>query len=169
MTRVVPAGDVVLIDPDAEMQLLDFERRTGRPTLVMWKFAPTNDADLITWYRRIELRRAVFEQGCGPGAHAFNVSFLLTTPARALRLVASCGPEIMRVGPWVLLRLLLRADSPLSREVGWRLCESRVAHAFWSQSGSALGLCRPPSVNSPFPGMWLISSLMPSGSSKTKK
>ena len=32
-------GDVVLIDPDVEVQLLDFERRTGRPSLVMWKFA----------------------------------------------------------------------------------------------------------------------------------
>ena len=30
----------------------------------MWKFAPTNDAELITWYRRIERRWAVFDQGC---------------------------------------------------------------------------------------------------------
>jgi hypothetical protein len=102
--RVVAPGDVVLIDPDVEMQLLDFERRTVRPTLVMWKFAPTNDAELTTWYRRMELRRILFEQGCGPGAYAENIVYLLTTPAQAHRLAASCGPEALRVGQWVLLR-----------------------------------------------------------------
>jgi hypothetical protein len=97
-------GDVVLIDPDVEAQWLDFERRTGRPTLVMWKFAPTNDADLITWYRRIEFRRRLFDQGCGEDAHAAKIAFLLTTPAHASQVAASCGPEIFRVGQWVLLR-----------------------------------------------------------------
>ena len=63
VTRATAPGDVVLIDPDIEMQLLDFERRTGRPSLVMWKFAPTNDAELITWYRRIELRQDLFDKG----------------------------------------------------------------------------------------------------------
>jgi uncharacterized protein DUF6798 len=96
-------GDIVLIDPDAEMQWLDFERRSGRPTLVMWKFAPTNDAELIAWYRRMELRRILFDQGCGPNVDAANIAFLLTTPARAPRLAANCGPEAFRVGPWVVL------------------------------------------------------------------
>ena len=74
MTRVAAPGDIVLIDPDVEIQLLDFERRTGRPTLVMWKFAPTNDADLIAWYRRIKLRRALFDQGCGTDIHGYEIS-----------------------------------------------------------------------------------------------
>jgi hypothetical protein len=104
VTHAAAPGDVVLIDPDVEAQWLDFERRTGRPTLVMWKFAPTNDAELITWYRRIRLRRILFDQGCGRDAHAAQIAFLLTTPANATRLAESCGPEIFRVGPWVLLR-----------------------------------------------------------------
>ena len=33
VTRLTAPGDVVLIDPEVEMQWLDFERRTGRPTL----------------------------------------------------------------------------------------------------------------------------------------
>jgi hypothetical protein len=102
--RVAAPGDVVLIDPDTEAQWLDFERRTGRPALVMWKFAPTNDAELITWYRRIQLRRDLFERGCGTDAQAAKIAFLLTTPAHASRLAASCGPEVFRVGQWVLLR-----------------------------------------------------------------
>jgi hypothetical protein len=102
VVRVVAPGDVVLIDPDIEMQLLDFERRTGRPTLVSWKFAPSNDRELIVWYRRVELRRALFGQGCGMSLP--DVHYLLTTPASAPRLAASCGPEAFRVGQWVLLR-----------------------------------------------------------------
>jgi hypothetical protein len=102
--RIAAPGDVVLIDPDVEAQWLDFERRTGRPTLVMWKFAPTNDADLITWYRRIEFRRRLFEHGCGEDPHAAKIAFLLTTPAHASQVAPSCGPEIFRVGQWVLLR-----------------------------------------------------------------
>ena len=69
----------------------------------MWKFAPTNDAELIKWYRRMELRQALFEQGCGADTQAPSV-FLLTTPATASRLAASCGPEVFRGGPWVMLR-----------------------------------------------------------------
>ena len=104
VVRVVAPGDVVLIDPDIEMQLLDFERRTGRPTLVTWKFAPSNDRELIVWYRRVELRRALFGRGCGSGMPLPEVQYLLTTPASAPRLAATCGPEAFRVGPWVLLR-----------------------------------------------------------------
>jgi hypothetical protein len=104
VTRATAAGDVVLIDPDVEVQLLDFERRSGRPTLVMWKFAPTNDADLITWYRRVKLRQAVFDQGCGTDIRGTDIPFLLTTAARTSRLAESCGPEAFRVGQWVMLR-----------------------------------------------------------------
>jgi hypothetical protein len=103
VTRLTAPGDVVLVDPEVEMQWLDFERRTGRPTWVMWKFAPTNDAELIAWYRRIELRKAVFEEGCGADIGIARPAFLLTTPATASRLAASCGPEVFRGGQWVLV------------------------------------------------------------------
>jgi hypothetical protein len=101
MAQVVAPGEVVLIDASLEARWLDFERRSGLPMLVTWKFAPTNDAELILWYRRMEQRRIVFEQGCNAGMEA---GYLLTTPAQALRLSATCGPEVLRVGPWVLLR-----------------------------------------------------------------
>ena len=102
--RLASAGDVVLIDPDAEADWLDFERRTGRPTWVAWKFAPTNDAELITWYRRIEARAAAFSQGCGPDLGLARQTFLQVTAATASRLSSSCGLELFRAGPWVLLQ-----------------------------------------------------------------
>jgi hypothetical protein len=103
VTRLTAPGDVVLIDPGVESQWLEFERRTGRPTLVMWKFAPTNDAELIAWYRRMERRQSVFDQGCGVDIGAVQPVLLLTTPATASRLAGTCGPEGFRIGPWVLL------------------------------------------------------------------
>ena len=104
VTRATAPGDIVLIDPDVETQLLDFERRTGRPALVTWKFAPTNDAELIAWYRRIRLRQALFDLGCGADTGAARIPFLLTTPEHASRLAAGCGPEVFRLGQWVMLR-----------------------------------------------------------------
>ncbi len=102
--QLTSPGDVVLIDPDAETDWLDFERRTGRPTWVTWKFAPTNDAELITWYRRMEARAAVFSQGCGVDVGLARRTFLLATTATASRLSRSCGPELFRAAPWVLLQ-----------------------------------------------------------------
>ena len=67
----------MLIDPGVEAQWLEFERRTGHPTLVMWKFAPTNDAELIAWYRRMQRRQAVFDQGCGVDIGAVQPVLLL--------------------------------------------------------------------------------------------
>ena len=96
--RLTSPGDVVLIDPDAELDWLDFERRTGRPTWVTWKFAPTNDAELITWYRRIEARAAAFSEGCGVDPGVARPTFLLATTAAASRLSSSCGPEVFHAG-----------------------------------------------------------------------
>jgi hypothetical protein len=119
VTRATAPGDIILIDPDVEMQLLDFERRTARPTLVTWKFAPTDDADLIMWYRRVKLRQAVFDQGCDTDAHGADIRFLLTTPVRASRLAEGCGPEVVRVGQWVMLRREpLSGSLPGSRRQG---------------------------------------------------
>ncbi len=93
VTTLAAPGDIVLIDPVVEGQWLDFERRTAHPTLVMWKFAPTNDAELITWYRRIERRRAVFDQGCVADIGVVRLAFLLTTPAGVSRLATTRAPR----------------------------------------------------------------------------
>lgn len=103
IVRTAGPRDVVLIDPELEARLLDFERRTGRPTFVMWKFAPTNDSEIIGWYRRMMLRQSIFDQGCDAGQHTVEFAFLLTTPAKASRLGGNCGAEAHRAAQWVLL------------------------------------------------------------------
>ena len=101
--RAAP-GSVVLIDPQLEWSYLDFERRTGHPSLVAFKFMPTNDPQIVDWYRRIEFRRALFAQGCPAGAAAYPVDFLLTTPTHAAQLAASCGPVVYATDKLALLR-----------------------------------------------------------------
>jgi hypothetical protein len=100
--RAAP-GSVVLIDPQIEWSYLDFERRTGHPSLVAFKFMPTNDPQIVEWYRRMEFRRTLFELGCAGNA-AYPVDFLLTTPEHAAALTASCGPVVYASNEVALLR-----------------------------------------------------------------
>ncbi len=100
---------VVLVDPAVEASFLDFERRVGRPSLVMWKFAPTNDPELREWYRRVEFRKSLFERGCPPHL-AYRVDFLLTTPGGVAALSPSCGPVVLESEHWRLLRRIASGE-----------------------------------------------------------
>jgi hypothetical protein len=104
--RAAP-GSVVLVDPQIEWSYLDFERRTGHPSLVAFKFMPTNDPEIVEWYRRMEFRRTLFEQGCSTASTAYPVDFLLTTPEHATALAASCGPVVYATDKVALLRRAL--------------------------------------------------------------
>jgi hypothetical protein len=97
-----PAG-AVLIDPTLEPHFYDIERVTSHPALVLWKFIPTDDRDMVEWYRRLAFRDAIFARGCA-AMTAYPVVYLLATPRRAEVLAATCGAVIGSAGPWVLLR-----------------------------------------------------------------
>jgi hypothetical protein len=94
---------VVLIDPALDFGFLDFERSTGHPMLVSWKFDPTNDPEILEWYRRLEFRRALFADGCG-GSLRYPVDFLLAQPEHAAALAKTCGPIIYSGKGVALLR-----------------------------------------------------------------
>jgi hypothetical protein len=92
----------VLIDPDLEPQFFAIERLTRHPALVLWKFVPTDDAEIIEWYRRLQFRGALFARGCtAPDAYPF--AFLLATREHAALLAPNCGAPLGSAGPWVLL------------------------------------------------------------------
>jgi hypothetical protein len=98
-----PPDAVVLVDPEIEYAFLDIERTTGRFALVMWKFTPTNDPEILEWHRRMEFRRSLFQQGCGSGP-IYRTDYLLTTLDRAELLEKSCGPPVFETGRFALLR-----------------------------------------------------------------
>jgi uncharacterized protein DUF6798 len=93
IAREAASGAVVLIDPALDLAFLDFERSTGHPMLVSWKFMPTNDPEIREWYRRMEFRRAVFAEGCAETLH-YPVRFLVAQPERAAALAKTCGAVI---------------------------------------------------------------------------
>ena len=103
LARETPPGSVVLIDPALEPRFLDVERRTGRAALVLWKFVPATDAEIVEWYRRIQFRNAVFAEGCAD-ATAYRFDFVLAAPEHAAALAARCGAPVASAGSWVLLR-----------------------------------------------------------------
>ncbi len=103
LARSAAPGSVVLIDPQLEFSFLNFERRTGLPALVLWKFIPTNDPEIQEWYRRLEFRKALFAEGCA-GKTAYPVAFLLTMPEHATALAQSCGPIVYASARIALLR-----------------------------------------------------------------
>jgi hypothetical protein len=108
--RGVPRLDaVVLIDPEIEHAFLDIERTTGRAALIMWEFTPTNDPEILEWYRRMEFRRALFQQGCGANP-IYSADYLLTTRDRSGALTRSCGPLVLETDRFALLRLHESSD-----------------------------------------------------------
>ena len=60
-----PSDATVVIEPTAltdwTVPWLAFERLIDRPTLVSFKFNPTQKADIARWYRLVRWRKAVFE------------------------------------------------------------------------------------------------------------
>lgn len=103
LARETPPGSVVLIDPALESRFLDVERRSGRAALVLWKFVPATDVEIVEWYRRIQFRNAVFAEGCAD-AKAYRFDFVLAAPEHAAALTARCGAPVASAGSWVLLR-----------------------------------------------------------------
>lgn len=58
--------DIVLIEPFNEMHTgyVRLHRIIPIPTLVAWKFAPFDPADLVRWYDLIQRRERLFAEGC---------------------------------------------------------------------------------------------------------
>ena len=94
---------VVLIDPALDLAFLDFERLSGHPMLVSWKFNPTGDKELLEWQRRMEFRRTVFADGCSSPMR-YPVGFLVAQPEHATALAKICGPIIYSGKGVTLLR-----------------------------------------------------------------
>jgi hypothetical protein len=103
LAREAQPQATVLIDPQLDLAFLDFERLTGHPSLVSWKFMPTTDRGIVEWYERMAFRRTLFEDGCTAGSR-YPVDFVLTAPERAAALSSSCGTVIHAGRRVVLLR-----------------------------------------------------------------
>jgi len=103
-----PPDATVVIEPTARtdwmVPWLAFERLIDRPTLVNFKFVPTQKADIARWYRLVRWRKAVFEGDCGRTSE-HPADYLVTLNAATLTRVAVCGDIVWTNGTYGVVRI----------------------------------------------------------------
>jgi len=96
-------GATVVIEPtgqtDWTVPWLAFERLIDRPTLVSFKFVPTQKADIARWYRLVRWRKAVFEGDCGKISEQ-PVDYLVTLNVATLTRLKVCGDVVWTNGSY---------------------------------------------------------------------
>jgi hypothetical protein len=82
--------------------LTSLPRLLDRPTLVSWKFVPTNPVDILHWYDLVQYRNKIFEHGCAEGL-AYPIRHLVIADPGALAAVQSCGPIVWQSKQFALV------------------------------------------------------------------
>ena len=144
--RITAPGDVVVVEPvdDFRFPYVRMERLLDHPTLVSWKFVPTNAAEIYRWWDLWRLRQHLFDAGCAGGAAGIPVRYLLVLRPGTLSRVADCGEVAWSSGAQALIRVELRdGGGPKSQ-----LVLTRTRHATHSvQPGSAYDTARPATIS----------------------
>ncbi len=99
-------GEIVLIEPmlETDFPYVGLPRRISRPTLVSWKFLPTNPQDLERWYDLLEFRKAVFKDGCNKSL-GYPVRLLLVFKRDTLNAIKNCGKVVWEGESGYLIRI----------------------------------------------------------------
>jgi hypothetical protein len=77
-------------DTKWKVRWLALERLINRPTLISFKFAPSQKADIARWYRLIRWREAVFGGDCRRLAEQ-PADYLVAVNSATLKRIADCG------------------------------------------------------------------------------
>ena len=84
--------------------LSGFERLTGRPFIVNFKFVPTAKQDVVEWYRRIQARKAFFEGDCTQ-LEAMGAEIVIFILEARLQMVEGCVTEAHRNNRFIVTRV----------------------------------------------------------------
>jgi hypothetical protein len=98
--------EIVLIEPYKEMTqpYVGLPRILPRPTLVSRKFTPNNPVQLEHWYKLINFRRKLFENGCTQPL-PYPVRLLLVFQPLTLEQVENCGEIVWQGKQASLIRV----------------------------------------------------------------
>jgi hypothetical protein len=99
-------SDIVLVEPVEKQDdsYLYLHRVIPRPTLVTWKFVPTNAADTMRWYTFLRERERIFTQGCGQRPDP-PVRLLVAFHQDVAQRLQDCGPVVWRRDPVTLIEV----------------------------------------------------------------
>jgi len=102
----IPEGTVILISENSGKPLnsMNFEQLIDRPTLVSWKFVPTTRYEIALWYKRILLKREIYEGKCD-SIKLLNVSYVLTVNSAQTEKLSLCGEPLYSSGSYVLFTI----------------------------------------------------------------
>jgi hypothetical protein len=103
--------DVVLVEPigDTDLKfvslqkLVSLHRLLDRPTLVSWKFVPTNADEIYRWWDLVQWREALFRNGCH--GEIMPVKYILVLRPETLPLISSCGTLTWTNGTQALVQV----------------------------------------------------------------
>ena len=96
-----PEGTVILIPESSGKPLnsMNFEQLIDRPTLVSWKFVPTTRYEIALWYKRILLKREIYEGKCD-SIKQLNVSHVLAVNQLQVDKLSNCGKLLYSIGSY---------------------------------------------------------------------
>ena len=102
----IPEGTVILIPESSGKPLnsMNFEQLIDRPTLVSWKFVPTTRYEIALWYKRILLKREIYEGKCS-SIKLLNVGHALAVNQFQVDKLSLCGDPLFSSGSYVLFTL----------------------------------------------------------------
>jgi hypothetical protein len=102
----IPEGTVILIPESSDKPLnsMNFEQLIDRPTLVSWKFVPTTRYEIALWYKRILLKRKIYEGKCD-SIKQLNVSHVLAVNQMQSDKISQCGESLYSLGSYVLFTI----------------------------------------------------------------
>jgi hypothetical protein len=95
-------NEIVLAEPGDEFHFpkAALPMRLSRPTLISYKFIPTNSRGIYRWYDLLQYRERVFDESC-KGIDRFPVRYLLMT--RRPDMTPPCGEVVWRSEHFVLI------------------------------------------------------------------
>ena len=102
----IPEGTVILIPESSDKPLnsMNFEQLIDRPTLVSWKFVPTTRYEIALWYKRILLKRKIYEGKCD-SIKQLNISHVLAVNQMQSDKISQCGESLYSLGSYVLFTI----------------------------------------------------------------
>jgi hypothetical protein len=102
----IPEGTVILIPESSGKPLnsMNFEQLINRPTLVSWKFVPTTRYEIALWYKRILLKREIYEGKCD-SIKQRNVSHVLAVNQLQIDKLSQCGVSLYYTESYTLVSI----------------------------------------------------------------
>jgi hypothetical protein len=97
---------IVLIEPVRTVWgvAVALPRLLERPTLVSWKFVPSNPHDIQRWSGLLRYTEELFARGCREPLE-FDVAFLVVLSEARLQAVQSCGEVTYQTNRFTLIRI----------------------------------------------------------------